>query len=57
MALRLGLQRRMFSGFRSQWMIFISGEERKRRAVAICCANFRVKLSETPRKLVLRSRS
>lgn len=57
MALLLGLQRRMFSGFRSQWMMLSSGVARKRSAVHSCWANFRVRLSDTPRKLVFRSRS
>lgn len=57
MALLLGLQRRMFSGFRSQWMMLSSGVARKSSAVHSCWANFRVRLSETPRKLVFRSRS
>lgn len=54
---RLGLQRRMFSGLRSQWIMLSLGVERKSSAVHSCCANLRVRLSETPRKLVLRSRS
>ena len=57
MALRLGLQSRMFSGLRSQWMTLSSGVARKSRAVHSCCANFLVRLSDTPRKLVFRSRS
>ena len=57
MAERLGLQRRMFSGLRSQWMMDSSGVDRKSSAVQSCCANLRVRFSETPRKLVLRSRS
>lgn len=47
----------MFSGLRSQWMIFSSGVERNSSAVQSCCENFRVRLRETPRKLVLRNRS
>lgn len=57
MALLLGLQRRMFSGFRSQWMMLSSGVAKKSSAVHSCWANFRVRLSETPRKLVFRRRS
>ena len=57
MALLLGLQSKMFSGFRSQWMTLISGVERNSRAVHSCWANLRVRLRETPRKLVLRSSS
>lgn len=57
MADRLGLQRRIFSGFKSQWMMLSSGVDRNSRAVHSCWANFRVRLRETPLKFVLRSRS
>lgn len=57
MALLLGLQRRMFSGLRSQWIICSSGVDRYSNARQSCCANLRVKFRETPRKLVLRRRS
>ena len=56
-ALRLGLHKRMFSGFRSQCMMFSSGVARNSSAVQSCWANFLVRLRETPRKLVLRNRS
>ena len=48
MAERLGLQRRMFSGLRSQWMMPRSGRDKKASAVHNCCANFRVKFNDTP---------
>lgn len=54
---RLGLQRRIFSGFKSQCIILSSGVERNNRAVHNCWANLRVKFNETPRKLVFRSKS
>jgi len=54
---RLGLQRSTFSGFRSQWMMESSGEERKSRVEASCWPNFLVRLRETPRKLVFLSKS
>ena len=57
MADLFGLHKRMFSGLRSQWIILSSGVDRKSRAVQSCWANLRVKLSETPRKLVFRNRS
>ena len=47
----------MFSGLRSQWIILSSGVERNSNAVHNCWANLRVRLSETPRKLVLRNKS
>ena len=56
-ALRLGLHRRIFSGFKSQWMTLSSGVERYSRAVQSCWANLRVRLRETPWKLVFLSSS
>ena len=47
-ALLFGLQRRIFSGFRSEWMTDRLGEERKRRAVSSWVANLRVRVRETP---------
>ena len=40
-----------------QWRTFNSGCDRKSKADNNCKANFRVKLSDTPRKFVLRNRS
>lgn len=57
MADRLGLHSNMFSGFRSQCIMFSSGVLRNRRAVHSCCANLRVRFSETPRKFVFLNRS
>jgi len=54
---RFGLQSRMFSGLRSQWIMLSSGDARNSSAVHSCWANLHVRFSETPRKLVLRSRS
>lgn len=54
---RFGLHRRMFSGFKSQCIIFSSGVDRKSNAVHSCCANFLVRFNDTPRKLVFRNRS
>ena len=56
-ALRFGLHNRMFSGFKSQWMMLKSLDTKNISAVHNCCANLRVKFKETPRKLVLRRRS
>jgi len=53
----LGLHKRIFSGLRSQWIMLSSGVDRNSKAVHSCCANLRVKLRDTPRKLVLRSKS
>jgi len=53
----LGLHKRIFSGLRSQWIMLSSGVERNSKAVQSCCANLRVRFRDTPRKLVLRSRS
>lgn len=57
MADLLGLQSRMFSGLRSQWMMLSSGVARKSSAVHSCWANLRVRFRDTPRKLVFLSRS
>lgn len=57
MALLLGLHSRMFSGFRSQWMMLSSGVARNRSAVHNCWANFRVRFKETPLKFVFRNKS
>lgn len=57
MADLLGLQSNMFSGFRSQCIMFSSGVLRNNSAVQSCCANLRVRFSETPRKFVFLSRS
>ena len=57
MAERFGLHKRIFSGLRSQCMIFNSGHDKNSSAVAICWANFLVKLSDTPRKLVFLNKS
>lgn len=56
-ALRLGLHKRMFSGLRSQCMMFSSGVARNSSAVHSCWANLRVKLRDTPRKFVFRNKS
>lgn len=53
----LGLHKRIFSGLRSQWIMLSSGVDRNSKAVHSCCANLRVRFRETPRKLVLRSKS
>lgn len=53
----LGLHKRIFSGLRSQWIMLSSGVDRNSKAVHSCCANLRVKFRDTPRKLVLRSKS
>ena len=47
----------MFSGFKSQWIIFSSGVDKYSNAVHICCANFLVKFNDTPLKFVFRSKS
>ncbi len=57
MALLLGLHSRMFSGFRSQWMMLSSGVARNSSAVHNCWANFRVRFKETPLKFVFRNKS
>lgn len=56
-ALLFGLQRSMFSGFKSQWIIFRSVLDKNINAVHICWANFLVKFKDTPRKLVFLNRS
>jgi len=56
-ALLLGLHNKMFSGFKSQWIIFSSGVDRYSKAVHICWANFLVRFNETPLKFVFLSKS
>jgi hypothetical protein len=42
---------RMFSGFKSQWMMSTSGRARNSNAFSRCRENLRMRLSDTPRNL------
>ena len=44
MALLFGLQRSIFSGFKSQWMMLISGEDKNNKAEQSC--NDKITISE-----------
>ena len=57
MALRFGWRSRMFSGFKSQWMIATSGRARNASAWRICFANLRTRFSDTPWNCVFFSSS
>lgn len=56
-ALLLGLHKRIFSGFKSQWIMLSSGVAKNNNAVHNCWANFLVKFSDTPLKFVFLNKS
>jgi hypothetical protein len=53
----LGCLSKMFSGFRSQWMMSTSGRAKNDNAFNTCLANLRIKFNETPPNCVFLSNS